>query len=118
MPHRGFPKEHAYYSANAYRQPTKTHHRDSGCPALGHAIAKARCAADLKQSQLAEKLGVARSRIAQWEGAKRPVPWEVMGDLVKHLDAAGEWNVEPYGIYRKPGRFARMASRPTPATTT
>lgn len=108
MSRRGYPSEHPYWTSNAVREPMKNHWRDSGCPVLGHAIAKARLAADLKQGQVAVRLGVARSRIAQWEGAKRPVPWSVIGDLTNLLGTGGEWNLEPYCIYKKRGRFARM----------
>ncbi len=109
MPQQGHPKDHPYYTANSYRLPERIHHRDSGCPLLGHAIAKARIAADLKQSQLADLIGVARSRIAQWEGAKRPVPWSKVKPLTDALKMHGAWStIEPYHIHMKAGQFARM----------
>ena len=100
--------KHPFYSANAYAGPERTHYRDSGCTRLGQAIAKARLKADLKQAQLAAKIGVARSRIAQWEGAKRPVPWPIAQVLAVELDCADAWDLERFSIYRKPGSFARL----------
>ena len=108
MGRRGYPKDHPYYTPNAYQLPIKHHYRDSGCVALGHAIAKARVAADMKQGELADKLGVARSRVAQWEGAKRPVPWKFMEPLTDLFETHDTWDVEPYSIEKKIPLFARM----------
>lgn len=109
MPFLNHPHHHPYYSANAHREPTLKHWRDSGCPALGHAIAKARIDADMKQDQVAAKLGVSRSRIAQWESAKRPVPWEYIEALKGLFGTQRAWHVQPYATSGHAGMFARMA---------
>ncbi len=109
MPSKGYPHAHPYWSANAHTEPKRHHHRDSGCPRLGHAIAKARISADLKQADLAERLGVARSRVAQWEGAKRPVPWRILELLADVLETPDPWSTAtPYYIYMRTGHFARL----------
>ena len=108
MHRRGHPSDHAYYTQNAHREPRHKHWRDSGCPALAHAIATARVADDMKQRELADKLGVARSRIAQWEGAKRPVPWKFMEPLTDLFETHDTWHVEPYSIAKRIPLFARM----------
>ena len=81
MPRPGYQHRHPYYTAAAIQAAPQNNPRDSGCPKLGHVIAKARMSADLKQATLAKKIGVSRSRIAQWERGKRPVPRKMIAPL-------------------------------------
>ncbi len=105
------PHAHAYFTETAFKAAPQKHIRDSGCPNLGHVIAKARYRADLKQATLAEKIGVSRARLAQWERGKRPVPEAMIAPLRDALAPdLDDLEIKVYDIWPHHGRrFARLA---------
>ena len=61
---------------------------------LALAIREARRAACLTQAKLAERIGVSRSVLAQWETAARGIPMLHVPDLRKALPVAEAWKIE------------------------
>ena len=60
---------------------------------LAQTLREARRNANLTQQELADKIGVGRSRLAQWETAKRNIPWSDWTGLRNALPRLADLNV-------------------------
>ena len=82
-------------------------------PILAKAVGEARRLANLTQQELADKIGVGRSRLAQWETGKRNIPWSDWTGLRDALPGLADLNVRSvYNRHHENITHLDMGKRP------
>ena len=77
---------------------------------VAKALGDARRKDDRTQAELAEDLGIKRSRYAHYENGRRPIPWDLWGRLTEELPALAKLEVEAHWPSRSSERVVRMAA--------
>lgn len=81
---------------------------------VARAIKAARRKDRRTQEELAEDIGIKRSRLAQYETGRRRVPWHLWGRLTEELPALAELEAHPAWPRRFPEQVVSIVTRQDP----